>query len=181
MICFTKGKLARESSLPALERIYVRLTGLWAPRGKLNNRYVMQTHETVTSFRKISLGSNWKFGLAFGVLFAILGLWPLFRQGGSPKWGLIALSAAILSVALFRPHWLMPLNRGWFKLGLALNRIAGPVIMAILFFGAVVPLGWYLRRKGEDLLRLKLNSQSGTYWIERESPSPALDSMKKQF
>ena len=141
----------------------------------------MQTHETVTTFRKISLGSNRRFGLAFGVVFAILGLWPLFHQAGSPKWALIALSTSILAVALLSPHWLMPLNRGWFKLGHALNRIAGPVAMALLFFGAVVPLGWHLRRKGEDLLRLKMKPQAGTYWIEREPPSPARDSMKKQF
>jgi hypothetical protein len=141
----------------------------------------MQTHETVTSFRKMRLGSNRKFGLALGVLFAILGLWPLFRQAGSPKWGLIALSTAILAVALVRPHWLLPLNRAWFKLGLTLNRIAGPVVMAALFFGAVAPLGCYLRRKGKDLLHLKMNSQAGTYWIDREPPSPAPDSMKKQF
>jgi hypothetical protein len=166
---FAKGKLTREVSLPALEKIYV------------NDRCPMQTHETVTSFRKISLGSNRKFGLAFGVLFAILGLWPLFCQAGSPKWGLITLATAILAVALLRPHWLMPLNRGWFKLGLALSRIVNPVVMGILFFGAVVPLGWYLRRKGEDLLRLKRNSRAGTYWIEREPQSPAPGSLKKQF
>jgi hypothetical protein len=123
LTCFTNGKLAREASLPAFEKIDVRLAGLRAARGNLNNRCPMQTHETVTSFRKISIGSNRKFGLVFGFLFAILGLWPLFRQGGSPKWGLIALATAIVAVALLRPYWLMPLNRGWFKLGLALNRI----------------------------------------------------------
>jgi hypothetical protein len=63
----------------------------------------MQTHETVTSLRKLSLGSNRKLGLAFGVLFAILGLWPLFHQAGSPKWRPIALFTAILAVALLRP------------------------------------------------------------------------------
>ena len=141
----------------------------------------MQTHETVLRFRKIALGSNRKFGVAFGALFAVLGLWPLLHQAGSPRWWLIAASAGFLVVALLRPHWLMPLNRGWFKLGLALNRIAGPVVMAILFFGAVVPLGCYLRRKGEDLLRLKMNSEALTYWIEREPPGPAPDSLKKQF
>ena len=181
MTCFSNGKLARGVSLPAVEKINVRLAAVRAPGGDPNNRCLMQTHETVTSFRKVTLGSNRKFGLAFAVFFAILGLWPLFRQAGSPKWGLIALSTAILAVALLRPHWLMPLNRGWFKLGIALNRIVGPVVMAILFFGAVVPLGLYLRLKGYYILRLKMNSQAGTYWIEREPPSPALDSMKKQF
>jgi hypothetical protein len=167
--------------LPAVEKIYVPLAAARAPDGNLNNRCLMQTHETVTSFRKATLGSNRKFGLAFGVVFAILGLWPLFHQADSPNWGLIALSTAILAVAHLRPRWLTPLNLGWFKLGLALNRIAGPLVMAIMFFGAVVPLGWYLRRRGEDLLRLKMKPQAGTYWIEREPPSPAPDSMKKQF
>ena len=74
----------------------------------------------------------------------------------------------------------MPLNRAWFKLGLGLNRIVNPVLMAILFFGAVVPLGWYLRRRGEDLLRVKMKPQA-TYWIAREPPGPAPNSMKKQF
>jgi hypothetical protein len=181
LTCFTNGKLARGVSLPTVERIKVKLAADSAPGENLNNRCLMQTHETITSFRKVSLGSNRRFGLAFGVLFAILGLWPFFRRTGSPNWALIALSAAVLAVALCRPHWLKPLNRGWFKLGLALSRIVNPFVMGILFFGAVVPLGWYLRRKGEDLLRLKMNPQAGTYWIERDAPSPAQDSMKKQF
>jgi hypothetical protein len=141
----------------------------------------MQTHEPVTSFRKVTIGSNRKFGFASSVLFAILGLWPLLHQAGSPKWVLISLSLAVLAVALLRPHWLMPLNRAWFKLGLGLNRIVNPVVMAILFFGAVVPLGWYLRRRGEDLLRAKMKPQATTYWIAREPPGPAPNSMKKQF
>jgi hypothetical protein len=48
-----------------------------------------------------------------------------------------------------------------------LNRIINPVVMWILFFGAVVPLGWYLRKRGEDLLRLKMRPDATTYWIER--------------
>ncbi|MGA7658030.1 MAG: hypothetical protein WCA96_14815 [Methylocella sp.] len=141
----------------------------------------MQTHEPVTSFRKIAVGSDRKFGLAFGVLFAILGLWPLFHRAGSPKWGLIFLSLAALAAALLRPQWLGPLNRAWFKLGLALNRIVNPLVMGILFFGAVVPLGWFLRRKGEDLLRIQMKPEATTYWITRDLPGPAPDSLKKQF
>jgi hypothetical protein len=152
-----------------------------ARRPGLTHRRLMQTHETVTSFRKVTAGSNRSFGLAFGFLFAILGLWPLFHRDGSPKWGLLFLSAAVLAAALLRPHWLAPLNRAWFMLGLALSRIVNPIVMGILFFGAIVPLGWYLRRKGEDLLRLKLDPRAETYWIDRVPPGPAPDSMRKQF
>jgi len=77
LTCFTRGKLARAVSLPLLEKIYV------------NNRCLMQTHEALASLQKLSLWSNRKFGLAFGALFAILGLWPLIHQASSPKWGLL--------------------------------------------------------------------------------------------
>ena len=91
------------------------------------------------------------------------------------------IAAGVLAAALFVPHWLAPLNRAWFKLGLALNRIAGPVVMGGLFFGAVVPIGWYLRMKGKDPLRLKLSPEAATYWIEREPPGPAQGTLTKQF
>ena len=96
-----------------------------------------------------------------------------------PKWGLLFLSLAVLAAALLRPQWLGPLNRAWFKLGLALNRIVNPVVMGILFFGAVVPLGWFLRRKGEDLLRVQMKPEATTYWIAREPPGPAPELAEK--
>jgi len=164
-----------------LEKIYIRLAAGRAQARGSQYRWQMQTHEPVTSFRKVTIGSNRKFGFASSILFAILGLWPLLHKAGSPRWVLISLSLAVMVVSLRRPLWLMPLNRTWFKLGLALNRIVNPVVMAILFFGAVVPLGWYLRRRGEDLLRVKMEPQATTYWIAREPPSPAPNSMKRQF
>src|SRR3974390_1057621 len=98
----------------------------------------MQTHETLLSFRKVTLGSNRRFGLAFSALFLILGLWPLFRHVGSPRWSMVIISLALLTVALLFPRFLTPLNRIWFKLGIALNRVVNPVVMGLLFFGAVV-------------------------------------------
>jgi Saxitoxin biosynthesis operon protein SxtJ len=141
----------------------------------------MKTHETVLSFRKVTLGSNRKFGFAFSALFMILGLWPLFRHAGSPRWSMIIISLSSLTVALLFPRLLTPLNRGWFKLGIALNRIVNPVVMGILFFGAVVPLGWYLRKRGEDLLRLKIRPDATTYWIERHPPGPVRGTLTKQY
>jgi hypothetical protein len=140
----------------------------------------MQTHETVSSFRKVEIGSNRKFGLAFGVLFCLVALWPLVHHS-APRWWALPLSGAFLALALFAPHWLTPLNRAWFKLGLALNMIVSPILMGVLFFGAVLPIGWLLRKKGEDLLGLALKPEAETYWIERDPPGPAPGSMAKQF
>ncbi|SFK29115.1 hypothetical protein [Methylocapsa palsarum] len=140
----------------------------------------MQTHENVASFRKINLGSDRKFGLTFAAIFAVFGALPLFRHE-SPRWALIVLSIAILCAAVLRPGWLAPLNRAWFKLGLVLNKIVGPIVMGVLFFGAVTPFAWLLRKQGKDLLSLERKPEAESYWIEREPPGPARGSLTKQF
>jgi hypothetical protein len=143
-------------------------------------RRLMQTHETVSSFRRVDMSSDRKFGTIFGLVFGILGLWPFFHHR-SPHWWLIVLAGLLFAAALIFPRSLSLLNRGWFRLGLILNRIVSPVVMGALFFGAVVPVGWYLRKRGNDLLSLKFDRDAATYWIERNPPGPAPGSLTKQF
>lgn len=147
---------------------------------QMQNLMKMQTHETLSSFRKVTIASNRKFGITFGILFGIFGVWPLFHHN-SPKWWLLVIAGGFLVTALFIPRCLAPLNRAWFKLGLALNRIVGPVVMGGLFFGGVAPMGWVLRKTGKDLLRLKFEPEAPTYWIERNPPGPAQGTLTKQF
>ncbi|MEI9915376.1 MAG: hypothetical protein WDN29_05670 [Methylovirgula sp.] len=73
------------------------------------------------------------------------------------------------------------LNRAWFKLGLALNVIVSPIVMGVLFYGAVAPVGWFLRKQGEDILSLKSAPDAATYWTTRTPPSPSSGSLGKQF
>ncbi len=140
----------------------------------------MQTHETVASFRKVEIGSNRKFGLAFAALFVLIALWPMVHHH-APRWWALPVAAVLLVAAVFAPQWLTVLNRAWFKLGLGLNKIVSPVLMGAFFFGAVVPLGWFLRKRGDDLLSLKLEPEAETYWIVRNPPGPAPGTMTKQF
>jgi hypothetical protein len=140
----------------------------------------MQTHETVTSFRKVTIGSNRKFGITLGLVLGFLAFWPLVHHH-APRWWLLAVAAVLLTAGLLSPDLLTPLNRAWFKLGLALNAVVGPIIMGVLFFGAVVPVGWLLRKRGEDLLSLKLEPQAATYWTRREPKGPVPGTLTKQF
>ncbi|MBO0734362.1 MAG: hypothetical protein J2P49_08635, partial [Methylocapsa sp.] len=98
-----------------------------------------------------------------------------------PRWGLLAAAGFFFAAALLFPRSLGLLNRAWFRFGLFLNRIVSPIIMGGLFFGAVVPVGWYLRKSGKDLLRLKPDTDAATYWIERNPSGPPPGSLTKQF
>lgn len=139
----------------------------------------MQTHETVQSFRRASAGSDRKFGVTLGLVLAFLSVWPLVHHHG-PRWWLFAVALFLTGTGLIYPAALGPANRAWFKFGLALNTIVSPIVMGVLFFGAVVPVGFLLRKRGEDLLGLRRAPQAATYWDER-TPGPAPGTMRKQF
>jgi hypothetical protein len=114
------------------------------------------------------------------VVFAVIALWPLW-QGGSPRWWSLIGAAAFLVSAIAVPRALRPLNRLWLRFGLLLNKIVGPIVLGILFYLVVTPIGLAMRMAGKDPLRLKWRPEADTYWIERQPPGPAPDTIKNQF
>ena len=60
-----------------------------------------------------------------------------------------------------------------------LSAVTNPIVMGVMYFAAVVPLGWFIRKRGHDLLRLRRDDEAGSYWIERDHAVPA--SLTKQF
>jgi hypothetical protein len=140
----------------------------------------MSGHENLKAARKVSLPSNRNFGLVFAGFFLLIALWPAIRHGEGLRWWALAAGAAFAGLAFFKNSALAPLNEIWFKLGLALHAVMGPLIMGLLYFCVVSPIGVALKILGKDPLRLRRASAS-TYWISREPAGPARNSMKQQF
>jgi hypothetical protein len=84
-------------------------------------------------------------------------------------------------VSLWVPRILRPLNRIWLKIGLLLNKVVSPIVLGIVFFGVLTPLGAVLRMRGKDPLRLRFEKDAPSYWIMRQPPGPAPRSMTRQF
>ena len=61
---------------------------------------------------------------------------------------------------------------------MVLGAVVAPVVMALVYFTTVVPIGLIMRLIGKDLLRQKLDKNTKSYWIERNEP---MGSMKDQF
>ena len=120
------------------------------------------------------------FGLVFAGFFAILAAVSLWR--GGPLWPWLGgIALAFLAVALLRAALLAPLNRLWMRFGLLLGRIVNPIVLALLFFAVFTPIALLARLLGKDFLRLRRDADATTYWIVREPPGPAPQSMKDQF
>lgn len=140
----------------------------------------MQIHEDLSRDDTPKTSSDRFFGLLFFVVFLLLALWPLLK--GKPVYLLpLGIALAFLAVALIVPKWLAPLNRLWMKFGELLHRIVSPVILGIMFFGVITPVGWLMRLAGKDLLRTKFDRDATSYWIPREPPGPEKSSLKRQF
>jgi saxitoxin biosynthesis operon SxtJ-like protein len=132
------------------------------------------------SHRKVKSGSNRSFGLTFAVVLLIVAFWPVWSRGPIRLWALVA-GLAFAGFALVAPDLLAPLNRAWFWLGQALHRVINPVLMALIYFGSVVPTGLILKMLGKDPLRLRRDRDAESYWVPRDPPGPQPGSMPKQF
>ena len=125
---------------------------------------------------KIQPGSNKSFGIVFFIVFFIIALYPLIYKEELRIWSLV-VSIIFLILGLINSKILSPLNKIWFKFGLFLGRIISPLIMGMIFFFVVTPIGYLMRLIGKDLLNLKYNDNK-TYWIEKNGPK---SKMKNQF
>lgn len=145
----------------------------------MNNR-APSTHEAFEREETIVAGSDRSFGFVMAGAFAVVTALNAWHAGRIWPWtaGLVAI---FVVTALIRPTLLNPLNRIWLKFGLLLHKVVNPVIMALLFYGTVLPTGLIARAMGKDLLRLKREPDAESYWIPRAPPGPAPDSMKDQF
>ena len=124
----------------------------------------------------VKIGSNRSFGIVFFVFFLIIATYPLIKDGELRLWSLI-ISIVFLFLGLVNSKILNPLNKLWFKFGIFLGKIISPLVMGIIFFLVVTPIGLLMRLLNKDLLNLRFNN-NGSYWIEK---TELKSKMKNQF
>lgn len=137
-------------------------------------------HEDFSREHEVKTSSDRSFGLVFAAVFLIIGLWPLVGGGALRPWSL-GVAAVFGVLALLAPRLLAPLNRLWAKLGLLLHHVVNPLIMGLIFFVTVTPVGLIMRLLGKDPLRLRFEPEAKSYWIERKPPGPEPATMRQQF
>ena len=121
--------------------------------------------------------SEKSFGVVFSIVFLLVAIYPLIASAELRIWALV-VSIIFFLLAFLAPKILALPNKLWFKFGILLGSIIAPVIMALVYFITVLPTGLIMRFLGKDLLKLKLNKNAKSYWIERKEP---MGSMKNQF
>ena len=129
------------------------------------------------SYFKIKGGTERSFGLVFAAVFTIIGFYPLWYNENIRLWACI-IAFIFLFFGIFFPKILIVPNKLWFKLGLLLGAIVAPIVMGMIFFLTVTPIGIIMRLFGKDITNQKIKKTAKSYWIKRKK---TVSSMKNQF
>tara|TARA_Y100000741_G_scaffold359988_1_gene341511 strand:+ start:1664 stop:2065 length:402 start_codon:yes stop_codon:yes gene_type:complete len=125
----------------------------------------------------IKISSNKSFGIVFFIFFFIVAMWPILNNE-NPRFLLLLISLVFLILGLINSSLLSPLNKIWFKFGIFLGNFISPIVMGIIFFLVVTPIGLIMRLLGKNLLRLNKEKNTNTYWLKKDEYK---SSMKNQF
>ena len=98
--------------------------------------------------------------------------WLLHRRFG---WdvaaaSLLLASSAWLIAGLIVPQWMRPFFIAWMVAAFPIGWLTSHVVLAIVYFAVITPIGFALRLAGRDTLQRNARPEDTTYWISRPQP-----------
>jgi hypothetical protein len=84
----------------------------------------------------------------------------------------LGVLAVVAVAALIRPRLFRGYHLFSMRLGFAISRVVGQVILVLLFIFILTPMGLILRLAGKDPLQLKRPANADTFWQAAKDPSP---------
>ena len=127
------------------------------------------------------------FELIWAFIFLVVAIQPLFKANGvdsfatvidhSRLWAFIT-AGCFIAVAVTYPALLTGFYKIWVKFGALIGGIISKIVLVVLFFAVVTPIGLVMRATGKDLLQKKLDKSAKSYWVKRETQPGTL---KNQF
>ena len=121
-----------------------------------------------------------QFGITVGIVLGLLGGLFLWREKEGYFYFFI-LSAALLCLGIVVPILLKPIYKAWMTLAIHMGWFITRVILIILFYLIITPIGLLAKLFGKDFLSRKFDKTAGSYWIIRKSTGFDKRSYENQF
>ncbi len=120
------------------------------------------------------------FGITFGTILILISGFLFFKNKESYK--ILAYTASFLILIGYTfPKILKPIYYIWMTFAVILGWIMTRVILSLLFFLIITPIGLVARLFGKDFLELKKQAVEGSYWNLRDGKAEQNINLKKQF
>ncbi len=121
-----------------------------------------------------------KFGLTVGTVLLLVGI-VLYLTGKSSSVVFGGAGVLLILFGLILPNILKPLNKIWMTLAVILGWFMSRLILFILFYIVITPIGFFLRIAGKDFLNLRTDKNSDSYWEKREKRVKEKIDYERQF
>ena len=120
-----------------------------------------------------------QFGLLVGAVFTVIGLWPRVFRGEPLRLWAIGIGGLLIVCGGALPSVLAPIHKGWMWVGHILGWINTRILLSIVFYALLTPIGLVFRLMGKEKMRQAFAESSTTYRVVR-TPRPH-SHMKYQF
>lgn len=122
-----------------------------------------------------------KFGLLIGIVLLLAAGYLLWKGRPSCAVGGFAVGIVFILLGLVLPTVLKPLQKAWMAFAVVMGFVMTKIIMAIVFYGMVTPIGLLGRLFGKKYLELKIYPKASSYWIEKAASDPDKSRYERQF
>ena len=119
------------------------------------------------------------FGITIGIILVIIST-TLFYYDKSSYQIIAYIGGGFIALGAIIPILLKPIYILWMTFAIMLGWIMTRVILSIVFYFIMTPIGLLTRLLGEDFLALK-KSNSGSYWNNRDQSVELNQDYEKQF
>ena len=121
-----------------------------------------------------------KFGITMGIILGFFGMLFLWRKRACYSYFFV-FSATFLFFGLLLPDLLKLIHKIWMSFSIVMGWVMTRVILCILFYLVISPIGFLMRLSGKDFLNLKFNKDIDSYWIPRKKVKFEKSDYERQF
>ena len=112
------------------------------------------------------------FAFPLGGILAVIGLWPWVFHGTEVRIWALLLSSALVVPGIFFPRLLTPAYRGWMLFAEKFGWVNSRVLLGIIFYGILTPMGLVRRMAGKPSFTYGFDKQAKTYRVVKPPRSP---------
>ena len=121
------------------------------------------------------------FGLVVGGVAAAIGGYLLWKNSEFAPI-LLGFGGFLIVFGLIFPTALKPLQRAWMTLAVIMGFVMTRVLLSLLFFLVMTPIGWIAKLTGKQFLDVQWQpGKSQSYWKYRDKQSIDSKSFEQQF
>ncbi len=129
--------------------------------------------EISTEIKEISADKKGlrSFGIVVGTIFALIAVFVFWRKSfvlGTAVFTLGAIGSVLVLGGLLIPAALRPVHKVWMSIAIVLGAIMSRVILSLVFYLVVTPIGLLMRLFGKDPITKKPDPSLETYWIPKD-------------